>query len=175
MYWPQNKFRFANNLDFPNQKRIKWKGKKEATKTIIFEMLNKEKSHVVCFRNLAFKSSFLNISDAWYLVLNPTWSFTNPGGYKQSRFEEDYISGIKRLESNGSIYNYFRFFSYYFSYRDLFTIPYPYLEILPLEKLSLSPRLEEKAWKPTKVVEKKTINLDIELNADNELADNTLF
>ncbi len=168
-------FRFANNQSVPNQKRIKWKGKNEATKTVIFEMNNKKEGHVVCFRSLAFKFSFINIDDYWYLVLNPTWSFTNPGGYDQSRFEPAYMAGIKRLESNGSIYNYFRFFSYFFSHKDLFTIPYPYMEIHAAEALSISPRLEEKAWKPIKIIEKKTAEIDIDIKADTELSDNTLF
>ena len=174
-YGQQEIFRFANNQDAPNQKRIKWKGKNESTKTVIFEMHSKKEGHIVCFRSLAFRSSFFNIGDSWHLVLNPTWSFTNPYGYRTSRFESAYMSGIKRLESNGSVYNYFRFFSYYFSHRDLFTTPYLHLEINPTEKLSISPKLEEKAWKPVKVIEKKSPDIDIEIKADNELTDNTLF
>lgn len=174
-YAQQEIFRFANNQVVPNQKKIKWKGKNEATKTVIFEMHNKKEGHIVCFRSLAFRSSFLNLDHDWYLVLNPTWSFTNPGGYRQSRFESAYMSGIKRLESNGTIYNYFRFFSYYFSHKDLFTAPYPFLEIHKSEKLSISPRLEEKAWKPVKIIEKKLTDIDVDIKADNELTDNTLF
>ena len=174
-YGQQEIFRFANNQILPNQKRVKWKGKNEATKTVIFEMQNKKEGHVVCFRSLAFRSSFLNILNDWYLVLNPTWSFTNPGGYRQSRFESAYMSGIKRLESNGSVYNYFRFFGYYFSHRDLFTTPYPYLEIYKAEKLTISPSLEENAWKPVRIIEKKAADMDVEIKADNELTDNTLF
>lgn len=174
-YGRRELFRFANNQDMPNQKRIKWKGKKEATKTIIFEMHNKKEGHIVCFRSLAFKSSFLNIEKDWYLILNPTWSFTNPGGYHQSRFEAAYMAGIKRLESNGSVYNYFRFFSYFFSYKDLFTPAYPYLEIRAAEELSISPKLEEKAWKPVKIAEKKNAEIDIDIKVDTELTDNTLF
>ncbi|MBK7883008.1 MAG: SMEK domain-containing protein [Chitinophagaceae bacterium] len=174
-YAQQEVFRFANNQSAPNQKRVKWKGKNEATKTVIFEMQNKKEGHIICFRSLAFKSSFFNIEQNWYLVLNPTWSFTNPGGYDQSRYESAYMSGIKRLESNGSVYNYFRFFSYYFSHRDLFTPSYKYLQIHAAEKLSISPRLEEKAWKPVKIIENKSLQIDIEIKLDNELTDNTLF
>jgi len=174
-YGKRKLFRFANNQTVPNQKRIKWKGKKEATKTVIFEMHNKKEGHVVCFRSLAFKSSFINIDEYWYLVLNPTWSFTNPGGYHQSRFEPAYMAGIKRLESNGSVYNYFRFFSYFFSYKDLFTPAYPYMEIHAAEELSISPKLEEKAWKPIKIIEKKAAEMDIDIKVDTELVDNTLF
>jgi len=174
-YGQQEIFRFANNQVVPNQKKIKWKGKNEATKTVIFEMHNKKEGHIVCFRSLAFKSSFLNIEHDWYLVLNPTWSFTNPGGYNTSRFESAYMAGIKRLEANGSIYNYFRFFSYYFSHKNLFTPDYPYIEIHAAEKLSITPRLEEKAWKPVKIIESHSKDIDIEIKADNELTDNTLF
>lgn len=173
-YAKQEIFRFANNQLAPNQKKVKWKGKNEATKTVIFEMFNKKQEHIVCFRSLAFRSSFFNIENDWYLVLNPTWSFTNPGGYDQSRFESAYMSGIKRLESNGSIYNYFRFFSYYFSYENLFS-SHPHLEIFPFQQLESSPRLMEKAWKPIKIIEKKSSEIDIEINADNELNDKTLF
>lgn len=174
-YGPRELFRFANNQALPNQKRIKWKGKKEATKTVIFELQNKKDGHIVCFRSLAFKSSFINVEGSWYLVLNPTWSFTNPGGYNQSRFESAYMAGIKRLESNGSVYNYFRFFSYFFSHKDLFTPAYPYLEIRAAEELKITPKLEEKAWKPIKIIEKKSADMDIDIKADTELVDNTLF
>lgn len=174
-YSERELFRFANNQAVPNQKRIKWKGKKEATKTVIFEMHNKKEGHVVCFRSLAFKSSFINIDEYWYMVLNPTWSFTNPGGYHQSRFEPTYMAGIKRMELNGTVYNYFRFFSYFLSYKDLFTPAYPYMEIHAAEELSISPRLDEKAWKPIKITEKKAAEMDIDIKADTELVDNTLF
>jgi hypothetical protein len=167
-------FRFANNQIAPKQKKMKWKGKKESTKTVIFEMMNKKEGHIICFRSLAFRASFDSFDDKWYLVLNPTWSFTNPGGYKESRFEPDYMSGIKRLENNNAIYNYFRFFGYYLSYFDLFTKDFPNLKIKPATSFQFSPRLEEKVWKPAKLPENKAPKLDIELSLDNEL-DQNLF
>ena len=116
----------------------------------------------------------INIDQKWYIVLNPTWSFTNPGGYDASRFESSYISGLKRLENNSTVYNFFRFFSYYFSFKDLFTPSYPFLEIHPNNKLTISPRLEDKAWISVKTTEKKEVE-DIEITMDTELSDNTLF
>lgn len=175
-YAVQNIFRFANNAKAPNQKRIRWKGKNEATKTVIYELYSKKEKHLICFRNLAFTSSFINIDEVWYLVINPTYSFTDPGGYNTSRFESSYMSGIKLLETNQSVYNFFRFFSYYFSKKDLFTPSYPYLEIHSVEKLSISPRLEEKTWKPAKSNERNSAaEIDVELKLDTELTDNTLF
>lgn len=167
-------FRFANDPQNPRQKRVKWKGKKESTKTVIFGMMNKKDNHLICFRSLAFISGFYNVEDDWYLVLNPTWSFTNPGGYSPSRFESSYMTGLKRLESNNSVYNYFRFFAYYLSYTDLFNPQYPYLKVNSIEKLSISPRLEDKAWLPVKNIEKDVSIID-GLKEDNELNDTSLF
>ena len=167
--------RFANKQQMPNKKQIRWKGKKEATKTVIFEMFNKKEEHIICFRSLAFKSSFLNILDDWFLVLNPTWSYTNPGGYHQSKYESAYMSGIKRLENNKAVSNYFRFFSYYLSYADLFTPNYQYMKIGSYRPLTLSPRLEEENWKPVKVID-ETVNAPAtDATEDTELDDNSLF
>ena len=174
-FGPKEIFRFANNKKNPDQKRIKWKGKKEATKTIIFKMVNKKEGHVICFRNLAFRTSFLDIDKDWYIMINPTWSFTNPGGYKTSRFEADYMSGIKRLENNNSVCNYFRFFSYYFTHVDLFSKEFNHLKFYPVEPLSLSPKLEESTWKPVKIPDKGLSKIDVDLQVDNELSDKTLF
>ncbi len=168
-------FRFAANRKVPNQKQVRWKGKNESTKSVIFEMHNKKEGHIICFRHLAFKSSFLNISDEWFLVLNPTWSFTNPGGYHTSRFESAYLSGLKRLENNNAVFNYFRFFGYYFSHVNLFTVEYPYLKISPHTSLTLSPKLEEKTWKPVKVLPEKIDAPPTDLKEDNELFDNSFF
>jgi hypothetical protein len=167
-------FRFANNRAMPNKKQVKWKGKNEATKTVIFEMINKKEGHVICYRNLAFRRSFEYFDDKWFLSINPTWSFTNPYGYRTSRFEPGYMSGIKRLENNGSVYNYFRFFGYHLTYTDLFTEEYPYLKIYRPSALIFSPRLDEKKWKPVKLPEKSVRALEGNQEADNEL-NKTLF
>src|ERR1017187_1586217 len=161
--------RFANSRLMPNKKQIKWKGKNEATKTVIFEMTNKKEGHIICYRNLAFRPSFENIGDKWFLIVNPTWSFTNPYGYKTSRFEPNYMSGIKRLENNGSVYNYFRFFGYHLTYVDLFTKPYPFLKILLPFPLTIFPKLEEKTWKPVKLPEQITPTLEVAMEKDDEL------
>jgi hypothetical protein len=174
-YGKKEIFRFANNQHTPGKKQVKWKGKNESTKTVIFEMINKKEGHIICFRSLAFRSTFLNISDDWFLVLNPTWSFTNPGGYHVSRFESAYMSGLKRLENNKAIYNYFRFFGYYFSHEDLFTVEYPYLKISRHLSLTLSPRLEEMNWKPVKTIVAPIDAPATDLEEDTELFDNSLF
>lgn len=171
---PRGLFRFRSTNP-TGVKKVRWKGKNESTKTVIFPMMNKKEGHLICYRHLAFKCSFINFDTDWYLIINPTWSFTNPGGYKESRFQSSYMSGIKRLENNNSVYNYFRFFSYYLSYTDLFTTEFPYLKINKFEPISLSPSLDEQKWIPAKIVEKNTETLPTELEADIELTDSTIF
>ncbi|MBL7812101.1 MAG: SMEK domain-containing protein [Bacteroidetes bacterium] len=173
-YAPRKTFRFANSRP-PAVKQVRWKGKKESTKTVIFEMINKKEGHVICYRSLAFRASFLNFETDWYLVINPTWSFTNPGGYRESRFESAYMAGIKRLENNNSVFNYFRFFSYYLAYTDLFTPEFPYLKVHTPEQISMSPSLKEAKWNPVKLVEKDIDAPPTDLHIDSELDDNKLF
>ena len=162
-------FRFANNSRIPDEKRIRWKGKKESTKTVIFKMINKKEGHTICFRNLAFKVTFECFDDQWFLIVNPTWRFTNPGGYRTSRFESSYMSGIKRLENNGAVYNYFRFLGYYLSFANLFTEDYPYLKIISPVTLNFAPRLEENSWRPIKIEDKSVDTQIQDLVEDNEL------
>lgn len=165
---PRQIFRFKNTKP-PGPKQIRWKAKKEATKTVIFEMVNKKEGHVICYRHLAFKASFLNFAEDWYLVVNPTWSFTNPGGYQESRFEPDYMAGLKRLENNNSVYYYFRFFAYYLSYTDLFTREYEYLQLLQIEPMTLSPSLDEQKWVPVKTIESGEGSSLPEISLDSEI------
>lgn len=170
----QKIFRFSNNSKKPTYKKIKWKGVKESTKTVIFEMRNKKDNHTICFRNLAFKAHFDLFDDKWFIIINPTWSFTNPGGYLTSRFEPSYMSGIKRLENNNSVYYYFRFLGYYLAYSDLFTTQYPYLNIHSAKPVSVSPRLEENKWQQITIADKVEMLSTTDLVIDTEL-DKTLF
>jgi hypothetical protein len=173
-YDPRGIFRFASTRP-PGVKQVRWKGKNESTKTVIFAMHNKKEGHLICYRHLAFRCSFLNFDNDWYLVINPTWSFTNPGGYHESRFESAYMAGLKRLENNNSVYNYFRFFTYYLSYSDLFTPEFPYMQIQRPQPFSLSPSLQEQKWNPVKVMEKNIDAPPTDINADTELSDSRLF
>lgn len=168
-------YRFANNRKIPSQKQIRWKGKKEATRAVIAEIRNKKENHIICFRSLAFRCSFIKIENEWYIVINPTWSFTIPSGYRTSRFEPSYISGLKRMENNNSVYNSFRFFGYYLSYNDLFTQNYSYMRINNSRNLSISPRIVEGTWNPVRIVESVKVDNDIDLQLDNELFDNSYF
>lgn len=171
--------RFRNHPEVPNIKQVRWKGKKESTKTVIFEMMSKKdkdgNSHIICYRSMAFKPSFTNFERDWYLVVNPTWSFTNPGGHYPSRFEEAYLTGLKRQEANATVYYQYRFFGYYLAYYDLFTEQdkYPFLSINQFPPLNFIPKLEDEKWLPPKDF-LPTNEREAELTMDNEL-NKTLF
>jgi hypothetical protein len=142
-------FRFKAD-PVPKTKQIKWKKINEATKTVIFEIWNKEKSHIVCFRHLAFSYSIKNYFDSkWYLCINPTWSFTN-NGYNISRFSDVYMAGIKRMENNKAIYYYYRFWAYFISTINLFDSEYQYIKALNPISINFSPTINDSEWKPLK-------------------------
>lgn len=160
--------RFKNNVVAPNQKRIAWKAKNNATKTVIFEVINKKLGHIICFRSMAFRPTFELFDNKWVLIINPTWSFTNPGGVVKSRFESKYMSGIKRQESNNAVYYQYRFFAYYLSYNDLFTQPYDYLTLKAFAPLDFTPAIDDTKWLPPKQDELKS-ELEVEIKIDTEL------
>ncbi len=175
MEWVHDRkiIRFRNNEVMPRQMTTIWKGKKESTKTVIFEMMSKKKEgeepHIICFRNMAFKPNFHLLGDDWYLSINPTWSFTDSKGQVASRFEPDYMSGLKRLESNNAVYYQFRFFSYFLSNTPpLFVEQYPYLKIVALPPLAFSPGIEDSKWVPPKEFVARNSH-EAALFSDNEL------
>lgn len=93
------------------EKKITWKGIKQATRTVIFERFNKEKTQIVAFRHLAFKATFLRFQTGFYLAINPTWSLTRDG-WSEYVFAADEITALKRVENNGAVYNHFRFLQF---------------------------------------------------------------
>lgn len=168
--WVNEKKILRFKIDQKNRgaKRVTWVAKNKAKKTVIFELRSKEKNHVICYKHLAFKPSFELLDDTWYLIINSTWSFTNPGGKRRSRFEESYLSGIKRLESNKSLYYFYRFWSYYLRYEDLFSHKGKILKLEEFKPLSLTPKLNDEKWLPVRE-EKSTANDEI-LTLDTELS-----
>lgn len=169
--WVRKKalLRFRINRDKPESKSIRWKGKNWATKTVISEIRNKKEGHLISFRHLAFHPAFELINDDWYLIINSSWSFTNPGGKYASKFEENYLSGIKRLENNQTIFNFFRFWSYYLRYKDLFSKENPILKFEEIMPAFLIPKLDDGSWKPAREEISQVETNDAIIEKDNEL------
>lgn len=105
---------------------VKWKKTNKATRTVIFEMFDKEKALITAFRHLAFYQQLHLIDEKWFISINPTWSFTIDG-YKKSGLSQYLASGLKRLENNKTIYYTFRFIAYCLNNQILEELLYPYL------------------------------------------------
>ncbi len=172
--WVNKKGIIRFKIDKKNKgpKAVSWVAINKAKKTVIFELRNKIENHVICYKHLAFKPSFELLNNDWFLVINSTWSFTNPGGRKRSRFEESYLSGIKRLESNKSVYYFYRFWSYYLRYEDLFSNKNIILKLNEFKPIAFTPKLNDEKWLPVKEVQ--TENINGLLTEDTELTQ-TLF
>lgn len=104
-------FRFTFTGKTAMVRKITWKLKKQATRAAVDEIWDKDHTRILCFKHVAFSTFIHNFDDIFYLSINPTWSYTW-NGYEKSNLEKDLLSGIKRLESNKSIYYVFRFISY---------------------------------------------------------------
>lgn len=104
-------YRFIFLTKTPMVRKITWKLKNQATRAAVDEVWNKEHTRILCFKHIAFSTFILNFDNIFYLSINPTWSYTW-NGYQTSPLEKDLLPGIKRLETNKSIYNVFRFISF---------------------------------------------------------------
>lgn len=93
------------------ERKIRWKNKKTATRTVVKEVWNKEKTQITHFQQLSFQiQSFLSDGE-WYISITPTWSYTYDG-YSNHYNESTFISQKKKLETNSAVYQHFMFISY---------------------------------------------------------------
>lgn len=104
-------YRFAPLNKMPNVRKISWKNINRATRTVIDEIWNSDKTQITAFKHLAFKTQVHFFNNNWCFSITPTWSYTW-NGYSKSNSEPKLLSGIKRLENNKSIYLTFKFIAY---------------------------------------------------------------
>lgn len=162
--------RFKNDRKNPKSMSVSWKGKNIATKTVISELRNKKEGHLICFRHLAFEPTFEYVDDVWYMTINSTWSFTNPSGHKKSRFEKDYLSGIKRMENNNTVCYFYKFWSYFLRYQDLLSNSNPIITFLPFEPFQFCPKVYDANWLPIRVLEEQSIVNESVVEMDKDLS-----
>lgn len=159
-------YRFAADIKVPRKKQVRWKKENQAKKTVISEITSKKEGHIICFKHLAFQYGIQDFGNRWYLSISPTWSFTS-NGYRKSRFSKDYTAGIKRLEGNKSVYYYFRFWSYFLNYYDLFDQPYSYFKTKQPFSFKFSPVVPDNNWKLTS--QETTVDAVMEELVDEEI------
>ena len=132
--------------------KITWTmNKKAQPRAVIKEIWNKNKTHIVCFRHLAFFLNIHEFEDRWYFSFNPTYSFTS-NGYNKSRFSKYYASGKKKNDDNQSVYHDFRFILWSLMKldgSDLFSTSFPYEFTFGLPiKMESDYALDDLKWNP---------------------------
>ncbi|MFL5659364.1 MAG: DUF4365 domain-containing protein, partial [Ktedonobacteraceae bacterium] len=105
-----------------------------------------EPNRVAYYRHSAFKGQFRRFDNTWYLEITPTYCFTSDG-YFPSKFADDALKGIKRLERNPAVLGQLVMWANYLNKpADLFTPKYPFLEFGQLQSFHLDIGIDEKAW-----------------------------
>ncbi len=103
-------FRFRP-IGIARERKIQWKNKKMATRSVVTEVWNKEKTQITHFRQMSFKIQSFMSENRWYIAVTPTWSFTY-NGYQSHKQESKLITDKKMLEKNSAVYQHFMFISY---------------------------------------------------------------
>lgn len=143
-----------DNLD---TRKENWTGQRFSTRTV-FERKYKtnDPSKVLSTKHFAFSTDFLNLNSKWYLSITPDWFFSYGDNYSKSWVSEKSLSGLKRLEKNRSVFDQFRFLSYWLSMldsEDIFSLNEksgPTLSFGSELKFSNAPKLDENQWEPLK-------------------------
>ncbi len=98
------------------------------------------------YRHSAFKGRFRRIEDAWYLEITPTYYFTRNGTHR-SKWHEEALKGIKRLERNPQVLGQVVMWADYLSKTpELFSTPYPFLSFDWLQAFDFEAGVNDKVW-----------------------------
>ena len=103
-------FRFKP-IGVPRERKITWKNKKTATRTVVAEIWNNEKKQILYFRQLSFRIQSFRSDEKWFISITPGWSFTYDG-YSSCKQESQLIAQKKILETNSAVYQHFMFISF---------------------------------------------------------------
>ena len=101
----------------------------QTSRTVVKQYMKKTKTEEPAyFRHSAFSGRFLSFGTSWFLEVTPTYEFTSDG-YKPSRFAEDHLKGIKKLENNAALIGQFLMWRHFLtkSPEDMLTTAYPFL------------------------------------------------
>lgn len=97
------------------------------------------------YRHSAFAGQFLRFDDTWYLEITPTYHFTWDGRHL-SRYYENLLKGIKRLERNSAVLGQVVMWAEYLNREDLFTFHYPFLSFDSLATFDIDAGVEDDVW-----------------------------
>jgi hypothetical protein len=123
--------------------------------------------HISFWRHLAIEPRFLLFGEQWYLEITPTYLFTRDGTHL-SRFGDEYLKGIKKLEKNNAVLrNVLTWASFLQPKNDMFLVPYKLLEFGPLLQSKLDFGISDEDWLThAEADEAKELKRDLDLNQE---------
>jgi hypothetical protein len=90
-------------------RRICWKDKKSATRTVVIYSASKKDPTKGGFKHLAFAVDFIEISGRWFMTIRPDWYFSTNPDYRVSPISAKLLKYIKGQEVNQDVEQHFRF------------------------------------------------------------------
>lgn len=102
-------FYFLPEVEGGLLRRIPWKDKKSATRTVVIYSASKKDPTKGGFRHLAFAVDFVEIDERWFMAIRPDWYFSTNPDYRISPISAKLLKYIKGQELNQDVEQHFRF------------------------------------------------------------------
>lgn len=137
-------------------RKEQWVGKTKSTRTVVLYRVSKKDANKGGFRHLAFQAEFLKADGAWLMAIRPDWYFSTNPNYRPSPIGPELLKGIKRLETNKSVEQHFRFLCWWLKQiteEDLLTARTGFLSFGDITTFDSHPALDDARWLPAPVDE----------------------
>ncbi len=102
-------------------------------------------NRIAYYRHSAFEGRFRRIEDAWFLEITPTYYFTRDG-YHLSKWYEERLKGIKRLERNSQVLGQLVMWADYLSKPPGLFSSDPFLTFGALQTFEIEAGVDDKEW-----------------------------
>jgi hypothetical protein len=124
----------------------------------------KDPNRISFYRHAALQTQLFQFRGNWYVALTPTYHYTRDG-YRVSRYREEQLKGIKRLERNGAVLGQVLMWTGILTREpSLFTTSRPKVLFHHPSELQVNCGLDDEAWLPKEADEARKIIV----NEDND-------
>ena len=134
-----------------SEREIAYTSVKQPAKRSVFKKYT-SKSGFEYYRHSAFESQFRRYDGEWFLVITPTYNFTQDG-YRPLLYYESKLKGIKALEKNAAVLSQVVFFASILTDpgQDLFSDApeYPFIGFGELKSFTIDVGVDDTAWLPS--------------------------
>jgi hypothetical protein len=142
-------------------RKEQWHSKKQTTRTVFeAKKYTKDGNEKISYcKHLAFQVQFKNVSEKWYILINPEW-FISFDGFNKSYYGAERIDYLKKQEKNEHVFNHLKFITHFLksnTKKDLFSKEenYSFLNFKSLVSFNSSPVLPDETWYTSESAENK--------------------